>query len=146
MAFLSSASPSYSKLSCSEPGITCLQAYEAVSGLCRFCRKRFFGDNEIFTHMQQKHEQCFLCRRGNPNKHVYYRDYRELEGALKLLYYFCIYLLPDWTWPALLCSHTQPLPSRLPTSHGGVCRAFPAGALCLRASDLPGEQVCGVRN
>ena len=47
----------------------------------RFCRKRFYGDNEIFTHMQQKHEHCFLCRRERPDKYVYYRDYNELEGT-----------------------------------------------------------------
>lgn len=47
---------------------------------CRFCRKRFYGDNEIFAHMQQQHEHCFLCRRERPDKYVYYRDYNELEG------------------------------------------------------------------
>jgi E3 ubiquitin-protein ligase ZNF598 len=47
---------------------------------CRFCRKPFYGDNELFMHMQQTHEQCFLCRRARPDKFVYYRDYAELEG------------------------------------------------------------------
>ena len=46
----------------------------------RFCRKRVYGDNELFQHMQQGHEQCFLCRKARPDKFVYYRDYRELEG------------------------------------------------------------------
>lgn len=48
---------------------------------CTFCRKHFYGDNELFAHMQSTHEQCFLCRRARPDKHVYYRDYAELEGA-----------------------------------------------------------------
>ena len=48
---------------------------------CRFCRRFFFGDNELFAHMQTGHEQCFLCRRARPDKYVYYRDYAELEGA-----------------------------------------------------------------
>jgi E3 ubiquitin-protein ligase ZNF598 len=50
---------------------------------CRFCRKPVYGDNEIFMHMQQTHEQCFLCRRARPDKYVYYRDYAELEGEQK---------------------------------------------------------------
>lgn len=48
---------------------------------CRFCRRYFFGDNELFAHMQTEHEHCFLCRRARPDKYVYYRDYAELEGA-----------------------------------------------------------------
>ena len=48
---------------------------------CRFCRKRFYGDNELFVHMQSDHEQCFLCRRARPDRYVYYKDYNELEGA-----------------------------------------------------------------
>lgn len=46
----------------------------------RFCRKRFYGENELFQHMHSAHEQCFLCRRANPNKYVYYRDYPDLES------------------------------------------------------------------
>ena len=49
---------------------------------CRFCRKSFYGDNELFSHMQQNHEQCHLCRRARPDKYIYYRDYAELDGAL----------------------------------------------------------------
>ena len=48
---------------------------------CRFCRRSFYGDNELFAHMQQNHEQCHLCRRARPEKYVYYRDYAELDGA-----------------------------------------------------------------
>lgn len=31
--------------------------------------------------MSERHESCFLCQRAKPNKHVYYRDYAELEGV-----------------------------------------------------------------
>ena len=48
---------------------------------CRFCRRSFYGDNELFAHMQQNHEQCHLCRRARPDKYVYYRDYAELDGG-----------------------------------------------------------------
>ena len=47
---------------------------------CRYCNRRFFGENELFFHMQQAHEQCHLCKRAQPDKFVYYRDYDELEG------------------------------------------------------------------
>ena len=46
----------------------------------RFCRKRFYGEGELYQHMHSAHEQCFLCRRVNPNKFVYYRDYPDLES------------------------------------------------------------------
>ena len=73
----------------------CCQAAEAqwlrtsaaltMSPSCRFCHKRFYGDNEIFNHMQQEHEQCFLCRRDRPDKFIYFRDYNELEGGQRTL-------------------------------------------------------------
>jgi hypothetical protein len=53
---------------------------------CRFCHKRFYGDNELFIHMQSAHEQCFICRRARPDRYIYYRDYNELEGKKHLKY------------------------------------------------------------
>jgi len=47
---------------------------------CRFCRKRFFGETELYHHMHATHEECFLCKRAHPNRHVYYRDYADLES------------------------------------------------------------------
>ena len=29
---------------------------------CRFCRKRFYSETELYQHMHATHEQCFLCR------------------------------------------------------------------------------------
>lgn len=52
---------------------------------CSFCKKRFFGETELFQHNQQRHETCFLCRRANPEEYVYYRDYQQLEGTLAFL-------------------------------------------------------------
>ncbi|KDD76156.1 hypothetical protein H632_c334p0, partial [Helicosporidium sp. ATCC 50920] len=46
---------------------------------CQFCERRFYGETEIFQHMTQQHESCFLCRRVDPHRHVYYADYPELE-------------------------------------------------------------------
>lgn len=30
--------------------------------LCEFCQECFFGDDELFSHMREKHEECFLCK------------------------------------------------------------------------------------
>ncbi len=49
--------------------------------VCRFCKCRFYDNNELFKHMESAHEQCFICRRVQPDKYVYYRDYAELEGG-----------------------------------------------------------------
>lgn len=73
---------------------------------CRFCKSRFFGDGELYIHMQSAHEQCFLCRRAHPDRFIYYKDYNELEGKSKFL---------PWnralTWPpcALRCAALAPL-------------------------------------
>lgn len=48
---------------------------------CRFCRRRFYGENEIFQHMHSAHEECYICKRMDPHRHVYYRDYSEMEGT-----------------------------------------------------------------
>ncbi|CAK0783675.1 hypothetical protein CVIRNUC_006874 [Coccomyxa viridis] len=56
---------------------------------CRFCRSRFFGDSELFIHMQSAHEQCFLCRRAQPDRYVYYKDYNELEDHFRHEHYLC---------------------------------------------------------
>uniref|UniRef100_A0A383VLU4 RING-type E3 ubiquitin transferase n=1 Tax=Tetradesmus obliquus TaxID=3088 RepID=A0A383VLU4_TETOB len=47
--------------------------------LCRFCRQRFYDGDELYKHMEGRHENCFICRRRDPNKFVYYKDYAELE-------------------------------------------------------------------
>ncbi|CAL8461904.1 g1435 [Coccomyxa elongata] len=56
---------------------------------CQFCRKRFYGDNELFVHMQSAHEQCFLCRRARPDRYVYYKDYNELEEHFRHVHHLC---------------------------------------------------------
>jgi hypothetical protein len=44
------------------------------------CRQRFYDGDELYKHMEGRHEHCFICRRRDPNKFVYYKDYAELEG------------------------------------------------------------------
>jgi hypothetical protein len=76
---------------------------------CRFCRRQFYGESELFFHMQQRHEQCFICKRANPDKYVYYRDYAELEGAgvrcTCMLCTLCACIRQDPNgWNGILCT------------------------------------------
>lgn len=34
-----------------------------VHPLCQFCRECFFGDDELYKHMRENHEECFICKR-----------------------------------------------------------------------------------
>lgn len=34
-----------------------------VHPLCEFCRECFFSEDEIYSHMREKHEECFVCKR-----------------------------------------------------------------------------------
>ncbi|CAG9463126.1 unnamed protein product [Pedinophyceae sp. YPF-701] len=56
---------------------------------CKYCRKRFYDENELFVHMERKHEHCFICRKRDPEKFVYYRDYNELEQHFGARHYMC---------------------------------------------------------
>lgn len=56
---------------------------------CRFCHRRFYGDTELYTHMHSSHEECFLCRRAAPHRHIYYRDYPDLENHFRQEHFPC---------------------------------------------------------
>lgn len=34
-----------------------------VHPLCEFCRECFFSDDELYVHMRERHEECFICKR-----------------------------------------------------------------------------------
>lgn len=34
-----------------------------VHPMCEFCRECFFGTDEHYSHMREKHEECFICKR-----------------------------------------------------------------------------------
>ncbi|CEP19248.1 hypothetical protein [Parasitella parasitica] len=57
---------------------------------CAFCKIRFFGDDELFTHCRDQHEQCFLCVR-NGNRHEYYVNYASLEDHFRSDHCMCFY-------------------------------------------------------
>ena len=57
--------------------------------LCHFCNTRYYGDNEQFEHMTRVHEECFICKRRSPHKHVYYENYGALEEHFKEEHHIC---------------------------------------------------------
>ena len=34
-----------------------------IHPLCEFCKECFFGGDELFSHMRERHEECFICKR-----------------------------------------------------------------------------------
>lgn len=57
---------------------------------CAFCKSRFFGDDELFVHCRDMHEQCFICIR-NGNRQEYYANYESLEEHFKSDHSMCLY-------------------------------------------------------
>ncbi|KAF5364596.1 hypothetical protein D9758_005587 [Tetrapyrgos nigripes] len=45
---------------------------------CMFCRECFFGDDELYSHMRERHEECFICKR-NEIRDQYFLNYDSLE-------------------------------------------------------------------
>ena len=57
---------------------------------CGFCRQRFYGDDELYTHCRDKHEKCHICDRRNNGRHPqYYVDYNALEQHFRKDHFLC---------------------------------------------------------
>lgn len=57
---------------------------------CGFCRQRFYGDDELYTHCRDKHERCHLCDRRNAGRaQQYFLDYPALEVHFRKDHYMC---------------------------------------------------------
>ena len=57
---------------------------------CGFCRQRFYGDDELYTHCRDKHERCHICDRRNVGRqHQYYVDYNSLEAHFRKDHFLC---------------------------------------------------------
>ncbi|OSD08392.1 hypothetical protein PYCCODRAFT_1379916 [Trametes coccinea BRFM310] len=59
-----------------------------IHPLCEFCRECFFGDDELYAHMREKHEECFICKR-NEVKDQYFRNYEALEEHFMHAHFPC---------------------------------------------------------
>ncbi|KAK9136576.1 hypothetical protein Sjap_007170 [Stephania japonica] len=57
--------------------------------LCEFCRKPFYGDNELYSHMSTEHYTCHICQRQNTGQYEYYKDYDDLETHFRQQHFLC---------------------------------------------------------
>ncbi|KAJ5493442.1 hypothetical protein N7539_002188 [Penicillium diatomitis] len=58
---------------------------------CGFCRIRFYGDDELYTHCRDKHERCHICdRRASHRQQQYYIDYNALESHFQKDHFLCL--------------------------------------------------------
>ncbi|EDR11113.1 uncharacterized protein LACBIDRAFT_315524 [Laccaria bicolor S238N-H82] len=74
------------------PGKTALKYASQIEGgihsLCGFCRERFFSGDELYPHMREKHEECFLCKR-NEVRDQYFINYESLERHFNSIHHPC---------------------------------------------------------
>ncbi|KAI9754227.1 MAG: hypothetical protein M4579_004824 [Chaenotheca gracillima] len=57
---------------------------------CGFCRQRFYGDDELYTHCRDRHERCHICDRSNQGRQQqYYQDYNALEIHFRKDHFLC---------------------------------------------------------
>eukprot|EP00897_Mesotaenium_endlicherianum_P000552 jgi/Mesen1/10498/ME000083S10009 len=56
---------------------------------CHFCKRRFYGDNELYQHMSRDHFTCFICQRARPGSYEYFKNYDDLENHFRRDHYLC---------------------------------------------------------
>ncbi|ODQ63385.1 hypothetical protein NADFUDRAFT_7921, partial [Nadsonia fulvescens var. elongata DSM 6958] len=56
---------------------------------CDFCRTRFYSSDELFTHIREQHERCFICEREGFANPPIFRDYTHLEQHFKSDHFIC---------------------------------------------------------
>ncbi|CAH0480485.1 unnamed protein product [Peronospora belbahrii] len=53
--------------------------------MCQFCRKRFYGDKELYEHLERDHFKCHICKVENE----YFRNYASLETHFRREHHLC---------------------------------------------------------
>ncbi|CAE6424774.1 unnamed protein product [Rhizoctonia solani] len=61
---------------------------DMVHPMCQFCRECSFGDDELFAHLREHHEECFVCKREGV-RDQYFRNYEQLEQHFRGQHYPC---------------------------------------------------------
>jgi hypothetical protein len=56
--------------------------------LCEFCNNRFYGNDQLYEHLQKNHFTCHICER-NGILYQYFRDYRNLERHFRNEHFLC---------------------------------------------------------
>ncbi|TFY71549.1 hypothetical protein EVG20_g1435, partial [Dentipellis fragilis] len=59
-----------------------------VHPLCEFCRECYFSDDELYSHMRERHEECFICKR-NEVRDQYFKNYDALEKHFEHAHHPC---------------------------------------------------------
>ncbi|CAL9237247.1 unnamed protein product [Arabidopsis halleri] len=57
--------------------------------MCEFCKRPFYGDNELYTHMSREHYTCHICQRLKPGQYEYYGNYDDLEVHFRSDHFLC---------------------------------------------------------
>ncbi|KAL1405818.1 hypothetical protein Q8F55_007496 [Vanrija albida] len=63
-------------------------SWDAPHPMCEFCHEGFFGPDELFKHMRDKHEECFVCRQLG-DRDVYFQNYVKLENHFNRDHFPC---------------------------------------------------------
>ncbi|KAG8987543.1 hypothetical protein FRB90_003295, partial [Tulasnella sp. 427] len=56
--------------------------------MCEFCRDCFYGEDELYTHMREKHEECFICKKQGI-LHQHFQNWQDLEQHFKREHFPC---------------------------------------------------------
>ncbi|KDQ16304.1 hypothetical protein BOTBODRAFT_31004 [Botryobasidium botryosum FD-172 SS1] len=56
--------------------------------LCSFCRECFFSNDELYAHLREKHEDCFICKRDGI-RDLYFHNYHKLDQHFKNKHHPC---------------------------------------------------------
>jgi hypothetical protein len=55
---------------------------------CQFCKRHFYGNDQLYEHLQRNHFTCHICERDNI-LYQYYKDYRSLEKHFYTNHFLC---------------------------------------------------------
>lgn len=60
--------------------------------MCKFCsNKRFYSQDELMSHMREKHERCHICDKIDHNNPQFFKNYDQLFHHFKNSHYICTF-------------------------------------------------------